>query len=136
MCFMLHLCMGNVVLLCKTVASLLDQLNLWKFCACKCILLKTKGNWQMGGFLNKNKKYGVVVQNYCITSRPIKPLEIPCTWIQFVKTSVKASSHNSCICTFERNRTDARTSEHCVWYSSNCYWSLTSKNSVSSICQP
>lgn len=51
------------------------------------------------------------------------------------QTSVKASSHN-CICTFERNRTDARTSERRVWYSSNCYWSLTSKNSVSSICQP
>jgi len=41
---MLYLRMRNVVLLCKTVASLLDQLKLWKFGACKCILLKTNGS--------------------------------------------------------------------------------------------
>lgn len=38
--FMLYLCMGNVVLMCKIVASHLDQSNLWKFCACKCICSK------------------------------------------------------------------------------------------------
>ncbi len=108
-------------------------------------------------------KYGCVI-NCCIASRPIKPLEIVCTqmhfgqnkgclwwfilmfgcYFRFGKTKKRAAmkhhtvriySHASRgICQSDTVVALHWTEQLRVWYSSSCYWSLTSKNS--NICQP